>query len=245
MLHSPSSYRRATTLEPRLSRPQNDVTTICRKGSSRRRSGLFALALWASAGLSLAGRTATATPTTLPTVKIAIDDYAAVDSDQIIQAQRLVTQLYDAIGVKTNWLETRRVSNDASGARMRADLVAPDLRVIVLETQTPDREDLSPDAAGSAPGTRTERGRIAYVFYDRVRAIAQKAHQVDGSPLGVVIAHEIGHLLLPYGSHSETGLMRGLWNAQEIRRIDTRTLAFTPSQAREIRLRVSGEFSGP
>jgi hypothetical protein len=242
MLHSPSNYRRATTLPPR---PRNHVTTVFRKGSSRRGSGLFALAVWATAGLSLAGRTATATPTTLPTVKIAIDDYAAVDSDQIIQAQRLVTQLYDAIGVKTSWLETRRVSNDASGARMRADLVAPDLRVIVLEMQTPDREDLSPDAAGSAPGTRTERGRIAYVFYDRVRTIAQKAHQVDGSPLGVVIAHEIGHLLLPYGSHSETGLMRGLWSAQEIRRIDVRTLAFTPSQAREIRLRVSGEFSGP
>ena len=128
---------------------------------------------------------------------------------------------------------------------MRANPVNPDLRIIVLGTQTPEGEALSPYAAGSAPGTRTERGRIAYVFYDRVRTIAQKAHQVDGDPLGIVIAHEIGHLLLPYGSHSDTGLMRGLWSAEEIRRIDVRTLAFTPSQARDIRLRVSGAFSGP
>lgn len=49
----------------------------------------------------------------------------------------------------------------------------------------------------------------AYIFYNRVR------RAVDGLPadravvLGRVIAHEIGHLLLPAMQHSEIGIMRG------------------------------------
>ena len=176
---------------------------------------------------------------------IAIDDYAAVPSDQLDRAQSLVTQLYAAIGVQTDWLETRRVSNLASGTLMGVNVVSPDLRVIVLGAQMANTGALSSDAVGSAPGTRTERGRIAYVFYDRLRMIALTSYQDDGGPLGVVIAHEIGHLLLPYGSHSETGLMRGLWSARALRRVDFRTLGFTPSQAHEIRRRVSGAFTAP
>jgi hypothetical protein len=203
------------------------------------------LVIWASAGLPLAGRLATATPLEVSTVTIAIDDYAAVPADEIDRAQCLVTQLYAAIGVKTDWLETRRVSKIAPGARMPSNAVWPDLRIIVLGQPMPHGQTPQQDAVGSAPGTRTERGRIAYVFYDRLRMIALTSHQVGGDTLGVVIAHEIGHLLLPYGSHSETGLMRGLWSAEEIQRVDVRALGFTSSQARDIRQRVSDAFSAP
>jgi hypothetical protein len=202
------------------------------------------LVIWASAGLPLAGRLASANLLEVPTLTIAVDDYAAVPSGQLDRAQCLVTQLYAAIGVETDWLETRRVSNVAAGTLMGVNVVSPDLRVIVLGAQMANRAALSSDAVGSAPGTRTERGRIAYVFYDRLRMIALTSYQDDGGPLGVVIAHEIGHLLLPFGSHSDTGLMRGLWSVRELRRVDFRTLGFTPSQAHEIRRRVSGALGG-
>ena len=227
-----------------LSTFQDVVTIVFGKGSPRRRWWLLTLVVWVSTGRPLEGRLAAATLPEVPTVTIAVDDYADVASDELDRAQCLVTRLYAAIGVKTDWLETRRVSN-APGARMRANVVSPDLRIIVLGPQTAHNGTLPEDAVGSAPGTRTERGRIAYVYYDRVRMIALTSHQVDGDPLGVVIAHEIGHLLLPYGSHSETGLMRGFWSAQEIRRVDVGALAFTPSQARDIRQRVSGAFIAP
>ena len=223
----------------------NVVTIVFGKASPRRRWWLLTFVVWASAGLPLAGRVARATALEVPTVTIAIDDYAGVPADEIDRAQCLVTQLYAAIGVKTDWLETRRVSKIAPGARIPANVVSPDLRIIVLGQPMPHGQAAQQDAVGSAPGTKTERGRIAYVFYDRLQMIALTSHQVGGDTFGVVIAHEIGHLLLPYGSHSETGLMRGLWRAEEIQRVDVRALGFTPSQARDIRQRVSGAFSAP
>jgi hypothetical protein len=223
---------------------QDVVTIVFRKGSPRRRWWLLTFVVWASAGLPLAGRLATATLHDASTLTISIDDYAAVPSDQIDRAQSLVTHLYAAIGVETAWLETR-VWHASSPVQLRANVVAPSLRIIVLGSQMGDRGALPPDVVGSTPGSRTERGRIAYVFYDRLLTIAAASRQDDGDSLGVVIAHEIGHLLLPYGSHSDTGLMRGLWSAREFRRVDFRRLAFTPSQARDIRQRVSGTFSAP
>jgi hypothetical protein len=228
---------------PRLSAFPDVVTFVFGKGSPRRRWWLLTLVAWASAGLPLAGQLTTATLPDASTVTIAIDDYAAVPSDQIDRAQGLVTHLYSIIGVETAWLETR-VSDTASALRMRPNLGRPDLRIIVLGAQMGDRA--APlDAVGAAPGSRTERGHIAYVFYDRLRALAMASHQHEGDSLGVVIAHEIGHLLLPYGSHSDTGLMRGLWSARDFRRVDVWSLAFTPSQAREIRQRVSQAVLAP
>ena len=52
-----------------------------------------------------------------------------------------------------------------------------------------------------------------------------------GLILGHVIAHEIGHLLLPYNSHARTGLMRGGWDTQQAMRAATGALTFTPKEA--------------
>jgi hypothetical protein len=59
-------------------------------------------------------------------------------------------------------------------------------------------------------------GRIAYVIYDRVRSIATEAATPEGELLGFVMAHEIGHLLLPRGPQPSAGLMKDCWT--DIRR---------------------------
>jgi hypothetical protein len=53
--------------------------------------------------------------------------------------------------------------------------------------------------------------------------------------LGVVMAHEIGHLLLPPGSHVEYGLMRGRWDYRDIRDLNRLDLDFSAAQAEQIR----------
>jgi hypothetical protein len=45
-------------------------------------------------------------------------------------------------------------------------------------------------------------------LYDRVEFVAHRYHVKREILLGYVIAHELGHLLLPPHSHSETGVMR-------------------------------------
>ena len=51
------------------------------------------------------------------------------------------------------------------------------------------------------------------------------------------MAHEVGHLLLPYG-HSATGLMRANWDEANLRSAVHRQLNFTAEQAESIRARL-------
>jgi hypothetical protein len=52
----------------------------------------------------------------------------------------------------------------------------------------------------------------AYVFWSHIRAAAFHASRDAGEVLGLVIAHEVGHLLLPDGEHSSTGIMQAAFD---------------------------------
>jgi len=46
-----------------------------------------------------------------------------------------------------------------------------------------------------------------------------------------VMAHEIGHLLLPDAPHAPVGLMRGVWPADDLRAEAAGSFFFTPDQS--------------
>jgi hypothetical protein len=57
--------------------------------------------------------------------------------------------------------------------------------------------------------------------------------------LAYVMAHEMGHLLLPPGAHSPSGIMRPDWDGDDLRHIASGSLQFTPAQANAIRAKAS------
>lgn len=72
---------------------------------------------------------------------------------------------------------------------------------------------------GSAvPSVNGGAGRLASVYVNNVRATARAVGIDFGILLGRVTAHEMGHLILGAGSHSQQGLMRRLWLAQDLRK---------------------------
>jgi len=82
---------------------------------------------------------------------------------------------------------------------------------------------------------RTAEGNaIAYVFYRRVQAEAQRYGVSPGQVLACAIAHEIGHLLLPLRAHGAAGLMRACWSRDEFRRAEHGQLTFLPSEVARI-----------
>ena len=83
--------------------------------------------------------------------------------------------------------------------------------------------------------SRTTSGPIAQVFFRQVEDFARIYHVDLSTMLGHVIAHEVGHLLLPTDSHSHTGLMRGVWDDMQVRDAAGGTLTFTDGQAQKIR----------
>jgi hypothetical protein len=131
-----------------------------------------------------------------------------------------VTRIYAQIGVRVIWAEHPTGS--------------PRDPIIILPTTT--GQGAGPRSLGIAVrGANFSGGRLAYVFYDRVEPLARKYQMSDASLLGVAIAHEVGHLLLPYGSHSSTGLMQADWDDRQFLLARARLLRFTAQQAAEIR----------
>jgi len=118
--------------------------------------------------------------------------------------------------------------------------------MIVLSPSMSRRQMVSEDTVGTAVVTRCDGG-LAYVSFDRVRRVADASARNAMDMMGLVMAHEIGHLLLPHGSHSYTGLMRANWDVKDLRLIERADLRFTSAQADLIRegLRRSPDNAAP
>ena len=176
-------------------------------------------------------------------VSIGIYDYADVHSEQLNRARRAVNRLFAAIDVRIAWLGPHRTSDPPRHTRVESPTRSPDLAVLILNAKMTRALGPRADLLGCAPGTALARGRVAYVFYDRVTTVGwTDAGVVD--LLSLVMAHEIGHLLLPYGSHSDTGVMRSRWSVTELQRVNLARVGFTSSQAEAIRRRLLGNDAG-
>ena len=174
------------------------------------------------------------TQTLSSAASIGIYDYAGVHSEQLSRARRAVDRLFTGVDVRITWLGPYRSSDLQPHSRFESPTPRPDLAVLILNAKM--TKELRPQAnsLGCAPGTTLARGRIAYVFYDRLANLMGAGESVV-NVLSLVMAHEIGHLLLPYGSHSETGVMRSRWSATELQLADVAGIGFTSSQIEAMR----------
>jgi len=164
-------------------------------------------------------------------VRIRIHDYANVDPIRLASAQQFVTAMYRAIDVRTEWLASTRPLLDPATA---TEPGSTDLTIIVLTPQMANPRTVPDAVVGYAAVTRGEAGRIAFVIYDRLRDVARRADVDIARVMGMVMAHELGHLLLPNRSHSDTGLMRGRWATADFRRLERLGLPFSVAQVKEI-----------
>jgi hypothetical protein len=198
------------------------------------------------AGLTGLARPAAAAPA--PTLKIVLDvrDHARIPTHIVTRAKAEMTRIYRDACVNIIW------SDPAPGTEQLHPLPSPEatdpgFALVLLPREMTDQLVVATEALGGAAGTREQRGRMAYVFYDRVERIARThlhTQRRTGTSdfdniivLAHAMAHEIGHLLLPYG-HSATGLMRANWHEADLRRAVRRRLNFTGDQAESIRARL-------
>jgi hypothetical protein len=76
-----------------------------------------------------------------------------------------------------------------------------------------------------------------------VRSIALELPINEADLLGFVMAHEIGHLMLPRRSHCTSGLMKSDWDIHDLERLDLLKLQFSEQQAAQIRATIENESS--
>jgi hypothetical protein len=153
------------------------------------------------------------------TIRLQLRNEAKVPEDVLDQSRQEVGRILARAGFEVMWTD--------AGPRFTVK--------IVLDALGYDR------AASHVMGVAVpaKSGAIVQVFFRQVGLFA-RTHRVDpGAMLGHVIAHEVGHVLLATHLHSATGLMRGAWDAAQMRDVARGELTFTDGQARKIRASVN------
>jgi hypothetical protein len=168
------------------------------------------------------GGRAAAAPAEPTPVVLHVTDYAHLVAGELLEAQRLAAQVYERIGVRITW-------SDGCGAEAAAD-GALHLDVILLDKKMTAQRQPAPMVFGQASHVT----RRAFIYSARVIDHAIETRSDPRRVLGLVLAHEVGHMLLPVYSHAPSGLMRAYWEGRL-----TTIPDFLPAQAAEIRAQLA------
>jgi hypothetical protein len=158
-----------------------------------------------------------------PLVVVHVDDRAGVPAHDFTAARQEVELIFSEAGIAVTWAE----------GRFPASIIGPSAakdgrRHVALLLVNAD-EDAEP-SAGCTLGFAVRTPPVAYAFYNRVAELGQLRPIDVRVVLGRVIAHELGHVLLPPSAHSPNGIMRSNLDLEPVN-----PDRFTAAQARALR----------
>jgi hypothetical protein len=185
-------------------------------------------------------------------ITLSVYNYAQVPEKILSEAEKEVTEIFRKIGVESTWRHPSLSSEkNPAGSVFEAPFLSLELSILIISSSAAEpmeeRLDLKEEVLGLSPRPKEGRGgRLAYVFHHRVRefVIKRTLLEQEALVLGLAMAHEIGHLLLPHDSHSHGGIMRSRWDRQDLRLATFGDLVFTPQQAKLIRSQVLKRNTG-
>jgi hypothetical protein len=151
----------------------------------------------ALAGCGMA-RTAAAGP--LPSrIVLHVSNQAGVTAADLGRAERIASWIYTDAGIQAIW-------RDDDGAISEVG-ETPRLWVIIVARDGSKNRIASGGDTDDVLGRAAHATRRAHVFYFAVIGAANRSSVPPSLVLGQVLAHEVGHLLLPEQSHSRAGIM--------------------------------------
>lgn len=163
------------------------------------------------------------------TITLRVYNYTAASTGTMAQAENEAGYVFGQAGLKIVWLDclAKNAEPGCSGPDGPAHLA---LRI------QPGEQKLQANQPEDTFGYAVFPS-LASVYYSRVKTLAASldVDQYCAVLLGDVMAHEIGHLLLGPGHHSQTGIMQAKWQTQTLRDEMVRLLHFTSEQASELR----------
>ena len=148
------------------------------------------------------------------TISLQMTNEARVPAHVLEESQNEVMQIFARAGLTVRWADT--------GPRLTVQIVP---------------HVLGYARAGSpvmGVALRRANSAKAQIFFKQVQDFARLNRIDTASVLAYVIAHEIGHLLLPGTAHSPTGLMQAQWDRALVHNAATGSLTFTDAQAARI-----------
>lgn len=167
------------------------------------------------------------------TIVLHVANHAALPRHVLDGARARVASVYKLVGVRTAWVDGEDTVRQPQDGRLH-------LTVILLSRDMAQKKISAEGITDDVLAQALPAGGRAYVFYDRVATMSGNF----SIRLGDVIAHEVGHLVLPTRGHSRSGIMRPDMDLQHA----TLLQSFDKTQARTIRTvlaKLTAGASGP
>jgi hypothetical protein len=125
------------------------------------------------------------------TVTIRLDDRSGTPAGDLAAAKSEMSRIFGAAGIVIAWADGHAIPHAGQPA------------LFLLNTREQPLTD-----GGDVAGLAIRETSSAFVYCDRLGSVTEHLPVDANVILGRVMAHEIGHLLLPPGSHSRVGIMR-------------------------------------
>jgi hypothetical protein len=137
---------------------------------------------------------------------------SGVSAPELLAARRAFESIYTDTGIDVRFRQCGRPVSAGGPVDKCSESLKPRELVVRVINAPPFNPHLHPEAYGMAYIVKeTDRGWLATVFSDRIGGAASRVGVTSGTLLGLVIAHEVGHLLLGSAYHGWTGIMRAGW----------------------------------
>ena len=170
-------------------------------------------------------------------VVVVVHDSAGVPAEALETARTNAARVFASAAVAVQW-----DSNGGLGTACRPDSSAEgDDRFCVQVLLRPRNRESAPGRSrimGMALAANQQRAVLS-LYYDAISEVAKQYGASVGHVLGIALAHEMGHVMLPPPSHSATGIMQASWEGDDLRHAIVGAAAFTEEQSVLMRERLS------
>jgi DNA-binding PadR family transcriptional regulator len=170
-----------------------------------------------------------------PRLTILVDLQARMPLDEVRRMQMEVIRILGAIGVDVDW----RIETPSAGEQPRATTSPPGFVVRVVVMNRADGFSPHEWLLGIAPTVQEGSAPRVLVFRDNVADFADAQIMDPSSVLALVVAHELGHVLLPAPAHGRFGIMQAPWDAGAVQQARSHMLLFTAVQGDMVRRRLT------
>jgi len=164
---------------------------------------------------------------------VRIYDNAGVLAGELTSALRTTHDILRRADLGVDWVQCRARRDGPVPVVCDQPLSSGDVVVRLIEGS--DKETGERRALGYSLFDANGVSGFATIYVDRVDWLARRAQSPRAPVLGRAIAHEIGHLLLRSNAHTETGLMREVWTAEQVMRNRREDWTFSPDQNGDLR----------
>lgn len=168
-------------------------------------------------------------------ITVLVYDYATVQADTLLKAEQETSRIFRHSGVEVTWQPCRIPGSSVPLECPDPSPMTPALRFVPRFQLVGDR--VHAEAMGYSTGD------FATVSVEFAQRLEESGYAQFPQILGHIMAHEVGHLLLPGGKHSLGGIMRAKWGFNEWRLLCQGELNFSPEQTRLMRAELLRRFA--